>query len=553
MCSQHSNEVAVSATFATWLGRVTCLVLTLSPTCEARAEKAKPLRPNVVLIMADDLGFSDLGCYGGEIDTPNIDRLAQQGMKFSQFYNCAVCRTTRAVLLTGLHPRRVKERLLHDNMTTLAEVAQSSGYRTSLVGKWHFPVSKAADRKRLPTRRGFEKFYGLAAGCCNFFNPAKPFPEFYRGQGPEPFLDQENPVAKFPSDYYTTDAFTDRAVEQIEQFAGAEDKSPFFLHVCYTAPHYPLHAKPQDIAKYSGRFDEGYFALRESRIKRLKSLGLIDPRWKLSKPDPQKSQLAYDYAITPWEDIGNLPREKRRMEVYAAMVDSMDQGIGRIMDSLNRSGVSDNTCVLFLSDNGGCASHSGYYDEEIRRGHDAYNWQLPGSVDTFDYVAQGWGWAQNAPFRRYKVWTHEGGISTPMIVRWPKVIQAGALSHQVGHVVDIMPTFLDLSGASYPEKRNNMAVLPTDGISLFSVFEGRRRVGHQSLCWYLYGNRAIRQGKWKLVWGSNIRKWELFDMELDRTETNDLASRFPQRVAQMEADWLQWAKQTGAPLKGTAL
>ena len=553
MRTRHPTGFQISLASASRIRWVTILISVLSLGSEAQAEKTKPARPNIVLIMADDLGFSDLGCYGGEIDTPNIDRLAKEGMKFSQFYNCAVCRTTRAALITGLHPRRVKGRLLHANMTTLAEVAQSAGYRTSLIGKWHFPVTKPVDKNRLPTRRGFEEFYGLAAGCCNFFNPAKPFPDFYRGQGPEPFLDQETPVTEFPSSYYTTDAFTDRAVEQLERFAGDDDKAPFLLHLCYTAPHYPLHAKPQDIAKYRGRFDEGYFVLREKRVSRLIELRLIDPQWQLSKPDPQKSQLAYDYAITPWEEIENLPREKRRMEVYAAMVDSMDQGIGRVMEAIERGGISDNTCVIFLSDNGGCASHSGYYDEEIRKGHEAYNKSLPGGVDTYDYVAQGWGWAQNAPFRRYKVWTYEGGISTPMIVRWPKVIQEGTLSHQVGHVVDIMPTLLDVSGASYPEKRNEVAVLPMDGTSLLPVFEGGERAGHESLCWYLYGNRAVRKGKWKLVWGSNERKWELFDMQLDRTETNDLASRYPQRVQQMESVWMQWAKQTGAPLKGTAL
>ncbi|MDF1746395.1 MAG: arylsulfatase [Gimesia sp.] len=526
-------------------------VLAIMWSCHVQAESDKSDRPNILLIMADDLGYSDVGCYGGEIDTPNIDQLAEKGLKFSQFYNCAVCRTTRASLLTGLHPRRVKGRLLHDNMTTLAEVARESGYRTGLIGKWHFPVLKPKDRNRLPTRRGFETFHGIAAGCCNYFNPAKPFPDFYRGQGPEPFLDQETQITEFPADYYTTDAFTDRAVKQIEQFAGA--KAPFFLHLCYTAPHYPLHAKPKDIAKYKGRFDNGYFAMRETRIKRLRSLGLINPEWQLSKPDPQTSKLAYDYSIIPWKKIENLPREKRRMEVYAAMVDCMDQGIGRVMDALKQNGLSENTCVIFLSDNGGCASHSGYHQEKIRQAHAAYNKELPGSVDTYDYVAQGWGWAQNAPFRRYKVWTHEGGISTPMIVHWPKVIQAGSLTHQVAHVVDIMPTLLEMSGASYPEKRKNVAVLPTDGISLMPILKGEKRAGHKFLFWYLYGNRAVRQGKWKLVWGSNVKKWELFDMEHDRTETNDLASQYPKRVKQMEAAWIQWAKRTGAPLKGTAL
>lgn len=529
------------------------MVLMFSGSYDGRADGAETDRPNIVLIMADDLGYSDLGCYGGEIDTPNIDRLAEEGLRFSQFYNCAVCRTSRVALLTGLHPRRVKGRMLHDNMTTLAEVAQSAGYRTSLIGKWHFPVTKPRDRNRLPTRRGFDKFYGLAAGCCNYFEPSKPFPDFYRGQGPEPFLDQETPVTEFPADYYTTDAFTERAVNQIREFAAAESESPFFLHLCYNAPHYPLHAKPHDIAKYKGRFDDGYFAMREKRIQRLRQLGLIDPDWKLSQPDPQLGNLTYDYAITPWEDVENLARERRRMEVYAAMVDSMDQGIGRVMDALEHGGLSANTCVIFLSDNGGCASHSGYQNADIRQAHAAYNKELPGSIDTYDYVAQGWGWAQNAPFRRYKVWTHEGGISTPMIVRWPRKVRAGTLTHQVGHIVDFMPTLVEMTGATYPELRNDVAVLPTDGISLLPILAGENRVGHESLCWYLYGNRAVRQGKWKLVWGSNVKKWELFDMEADRTETHDLAAEYPRRVAQMEAVWLQWARRTGAPLRGNAL
>ncbi len=520
-------------------------------TSRLQADQAQ--RPNIILIMADDLGYSDLGCYGGEIETPSIDRLAAEGLKFSQFYNCAVCRTSRVALLTGLHPRRVKGRMLHDNMTTLGEVVKSAGYRTSLIGKWHFPVTKPQDRGRLPTRRGFDRYYGLAAGCCNFFDPAKPFPDYYQGQGPEPFLDQETPITEFPEDYYTTDAFTDRAVEQIQEFAGAEKKTPFFLHLCYNAPHYPLHAKPKDIAKYQGRFDDGYFAMRERRIERLKELGLINQDWKLSEPDPQQSRLTYDYEITPWEEVENIARERRRMEVYAAMVDSMDQGIARVMEALERSGIAENTCVIFLSDNGGCASHSGYRNVEVKKAHEAYNKELPGSIDTYDYVAQGWGWAQNAPFRRYKVWTHEGGISTPMIVRWPKKIRAGTLTHQVGHIVDFMPTIIEMSGATYPEFREEIEVLPTDGVSLLPVFEGRQRADHDSLFWYLYGNRAVRKGKWKLVWGSNVKKWELFDMEADRTETNDLAAEHPQIVKKLEAEWLQWARKTGAPMKGNAL
>ncbi|MCA9142042.1 MAG: sulfatase-like hydrolase/transferase, partial [Planctomycetales bacterium] len=412
----------------------------------------------------------------------------------------------------------------------------------SLIGKWHFPVTMPADENRLPTRRGFEYYYGLAAGCCNYFNPAKPFPDNYGGQGPEPFLNQEAPVTEFPPDYYTTDDFTDHAIKQIEKFTGAKDKSPFFLNLCYTAPHYPLHAKPQDIAKYKGRYDDGYFALRKQRQQRLVELSLIHPMWRLSEPDSMAGESRYDFAIAPWEQIEDVTRERRRMEVYAAMVDALDQGIGRVLDALARTGAANNTLVMFLSDNGGCAGYADHHDTE-----------LPGSIDTFDYVAQGWGWAQNAPFRRYKTWTHEGGISTPMIARWPSVIEPNTLTSQVGHVVDFMPTVLEISAAGYPAKRNDVAVLPAEGLSLVPVFEGRERAGHNALCWYLYGNRAVRQGKWKLVWGDNVQQWELFDMELDRTETNDLAAQFPERVQQMEADWLQWAKETGTPLKGSGL
>jgi len=525
----------------------------LSVNFGATAAEPGSDRPNIVLILADDLGFSDVGCYGGEIGTPNIDRLAEEGMKFSQFYNCAVCRTTRVSLITGLHPRRRNGRLLHDDMTTLGEVAQSAGYRTSLIGKWHFPVKKETDRNRLPTRRGFDKYYGLAAGCCNFFNPALPNPDFYRGQDPYPFLDQEKEITEFPPDYYTTDAFTDRAVEQISGWSKAENPKPFFLHLCYTAPHYPLHAKPDDIAEFKGRYDKGYSALREERLKRLRKLGIIDPKWKLSPPDPDTSDFIYDYGVVPWEEVENLEREKRRMEVYAAMVRSMDRGIGRVMEALEKGGIAENTVVIFLSDNGGCASHSGYQREDVRKAHEAYNQELPGSVDTYDYVAQGWGWAQNTPFRRYKVWTYEGGISTPMIVRWPGKVEAGTMTKQVGHVVDFMPTILELTGARYPENRKDLPVTPTEGLSLAPVLKGGSRPGHDSLCWYLYGNRAVRQGKWKLVWGSNRKTWELYDMENDRTETEDLSKQFPDKVLELEAVWMKWAKETGTPLKGNAI
>ncbi len=505
-------------------------------------------RPNMVLIMADDLGFSDLGCYGGEINTPHLDQLASEGLRFTQFYNCAVCVTTRAALLTGLHPRRqTGNRWLTDDMTTLAEVLRSAGYRTSLTGKWHLG-SAAPDR---PTDRGFEEYYGLADGSCNFFNPAQPDPLFYNGGRRRVFLHNEQRITQFPHDYYTTDAFTDHAVSRIRKFSGSE--VPFFVHVCYTAPHFPLHARPEDIARYHGRYNGGYFRMRKERHERLIKLGLINPLWKLSTADVSQSNFPYDYDITPWDKVQDLAREQRRMEVYAAMVDRLDQGVGRILGALAEMGIEKNTLVMFLSDNGGCASYPGYWDRDLRMARDAYNVDLPGGPHTYDFPAPGWGWAQCAPFRRFKGWTYEGGISTPLIARWPGVIKAGAITRQVGHVVDFMPTLVELSRANSRAGREKIPVPPTEGQSIVPALHGQQRDRPEPLCWFLYGNRAIRQGRWKLVWGAHARTWELYDMEADRTETNDLASQFPSQVAQMEATWLKWAERTHVSPESTDL
>lgn len=508
---------------------------------------AQTKRPNIVLIVCDDLGFSDLGCYGGEIATPHLDRLAEQGSRFTQFYNCAVCVTTRAAMYTGLHPRQKERPLLRQDMTTLAEVLSDAGYRTCLTGKWHLgPVAP-----RRPTDRGFQEYYGVASGCCNYFDPAMPDPVFYNGGQRRPFLHNETPVREFPDDFYTTDAFSDHAISQIEKYASSD--APFFLNICYTAPHFPLHARPEDIEKYKGRYDQGYFHLRQARFQRLKELGLIRPQWKLSQPDHRLGEFRYDYDITPWDEVEEPAREKRRMEVYAAMVDRLDHGIGRVLDALDRTGVADDTLVLFFSDNGGCASFPGYSNARQREGRKTYNQELPGGKNTYAFVGPGWGWAQCAPFRRYKVWTYEGGIATPMIARWPNHIQPGSISREVSHVVDIMPTLAELAGAAYPQTRNGKPVAPMEGHSLVPTFHGKQRAGHDSLCWYLFGNRAVRQGKWKLVWGVTAGVWELYDMEADRTETRDLAQMHPDRVAKMAAAWNEWAERTEVPLDAPVL
>lgn len=516
-------------------------------------------RPNVVLILADDLGFSDLACYGGEIDTPNLDRLAHEGMRFTQFYNGGVCRTTRASLLTGVHPRRRnRARLLHPDMVTIAEVLKAAGYQTSLTGKWHFPQQDVGFPVYRPTDRGFDEYFGIANGCCNFFDPAKAFPDYDKGVPPRPFLHNEQEVTEFPENFYATDAFTDHAIEQIEKFSpqAKSGDAPFFVHLCYTAPHYPLHAKAGDIEKYSGRYDDGYFVLRERRHRRLIDLGLIDESTKLSTDDPQLGEFRYDYAMTNWEEVEDREREIQRMEVYAAMVDSMDQGIGRVMAALEASGVAENTLVMFLSDNGGCASHVGYDDPEVQRIYREYNDGEAGSVDTFEYVGPGWGWAQNSPFRRYKVWTYEGGIATPMIAHWPGQVEAGSITSAISHVVDFMPTLMELGDAKYPLQRDGVEVLLPEGESFLRVLTGEDDSAAEkvrTICWGLYGNRAVRQGKWKMVWGTTARKWELYNLKVDRTETTNLIGRHPNQARRMEQAWLRWAKRTGYPLNGKAL
>ena len=499
--------------------------------CVPHACDAAP-RPNVVLILCDDLGFSDLGCYGGEIRTPNLDRLAAEGMRFSQFYNCAVCVTTRAALTTGLYPRQGKGGLLRPNMVTLGDVLRQAGYATALTGKWH--LGSSAPKR--PIDRGFDEYYGLLSGCCNFFNPAKQDPVFYNGGLFRPFAHNDRPIKEFPPGYYTTDAFTDHAIETIERFV--KTGKPFFVHLCYTAPHFPLQAPEEDVARYRGKYADGYFTLRERRHKRQIELGLLDPKWKLSPVDHKTGSFRYDYEVTPWEDVADRAREERRMEVCAAMVDRMDQGVGRLLDALDRTGTADDTVVFFLSDNGGCASWP--RDEA---GFEEYNRGIPvGDPRGYEFVGRGWGWAQNAPFRRHKVWTYEGGIATPLIVRWPGVVRRGAITHQVGHVIDFMPTLIELADGSYPETSGGDVIPPAEGKSLVPILRGQKRPPHETLCWALYGNRAVRQGDWKLVWGASDRRWELYDMAADRTETNDRAAEHPERVKAMAAEWERWAK-----------
>ena len=483
---------------------------------------AQPLatagRPNIVLIMCDDLGWSDIGCYGGEIDTPNLDRLAASGMRFTQFYNNAKCTTTRASILTGLYPRP-RGGLLKRNMVTLGEALRTAGYRTALSGKWHL----GRDQATHPSHRGFDEFYGLLDGACNFFNPTRPDPD-YKGGRVRAFGRNLERIEEFPDGFYTTDAFTDHAIETIEAFHG--QGGPFFLHLCYTAPHYPLHAKPQDIAKYRGAYRKGWDALRAERFARQRRMGLIDSTWRLTGDDSRA--YAWASADQDFEDL--------RMSVYAAMVDSMDQNIGRLIAALERIGEFENTCVLFLSDNGGCAEEPGGRDPAVRR---------PGPEDDYVAVGPSWGWAQNAPFKRYKTWTHEGGVCTPFIAHWPGRVEPASICRAPGHIIDIMPTLLAIAGGDYPARHAGADVLPVEGKSLLPLLEGRPREPHEHLFWEWNGCAAVRSGKWKAVWDKLVRRWELYDLDADRTETRDLAEEFPERVAAMANAYGDWADATG--------
>lgn len=497
----------------------------------------KDERPNILLILCDDLGYSDLGCYGGEIRTPNLDRLAAEGTRFTQFYNCAVCVTTRSALLTGLHPRQGKGGRLRETMLTLGEAMREAGYATALTGKWHL----GSEPPNRPIDRGFDEYYGLLSGCSSFFNPAKADPVFYNGGNFRPFAHNEKRITEFPEGFYATDAFSDHAIETIQRFSKGEQ--PFFIHLCYTAPHFPLHALPEDIARYRGKYDQGYDALREAREKRQVELGLFEKQPKLSPADPKRGDFKYDYAVPDWNEISpeEVTLEKARMEVYAAMVDRLDQGVGRVLAGLEEAGVADNTVVFFLSDNGGCAS---WPPDEKQPGFREYNKDIPvGDGRGYEFVGKGWGWAQNAPFRRHKTWCYEGGIATPMIVRWPGRTPANAITHQVGHIVDFMPTLLELAGGEYPSEFNGAAIIPVEGKSLFPILNGMEREPHESLSWALYGNRAIRQGDWKLTWGASEMNWELYDLAEDRSETNDLAKEHPERVEAMSKEWERWAQE----------
>lgn len=484
---------------------------------------AAPKSPNIVIIMADDMGFSDIGCYGSEIATPNLDRLAANGLRFTQFYNTARCCPTRASLLTGLYSHQAGvghmvgnlgtpayQGYLNDRCVTIAEALKPGGYRTLMVGKWHV----GENRPHWPTDRGFDRYFGLISGGTNYFR---------LDPGRQMALD-DKPFTPEGNNFYITDAFTDYAVLYIQEHG--RQPQPFFLYVAYTAPHWPLHALPDDIAKYRGKYRDGWDALRQKRHQRMKELGIVDAQWAMTPRDA---------SAPAWEDVKDKDARDLKMAVYAAQIDRMDQGIGKILNALKEVGAEENTLVMFLADNGGCA-------EEINRGTpDA----PAGTRDSFLSYGLPWANASNTPFRLYKHWVHEGGIATPLIVRYPPVIkQKGAITQQPGHVIDLMATCLDVAGVKYPTTYNGRDIVPLEGKSLLPIFEGKPRKGHDAIFWEHEGNRAVRQGKWKLV-SRHRGEWELYDLDADRTELNNLANRYPEKVKELSDLYAKWAERCG--------
>lgn len=507
-------------------------------------------RPNILLIMNDDMGYSDIGCYGGEIHTPNLDGLADNGLRFTQFYNTARCCPTRASLLTGLHPHQASVGHMMDDReyegyrgdlnfqsVTIAEVLKAAGYATYMSGKWH--ITRHADaegpKHSWPCQRGFDRFFGIITGAANYWKPQT--------------LTRDNEqisVDEFPEDFFLTDAISDHAADYIRAHARATGDRPFFLYTAYTAPHWPLHAHEEDIAKYDGRFADGWDKLREARLARMREMGILKPEWELSDRDPSQ---------VPWEDAEHKAWQQRRMEVYAAQVDRMDQGIGRIVQALEESGQLDNTLIVFLADNGGCAEELGNRmrrsaiapattrdGRAVQRGNDPD--VMPGDETTYQSYGVPWANVSNTPFRLYKHWVHEGGISTPFIVHWPeRVTDKGALREQPGQLTDVMATCLDVAGADYPERYDGRDILPLEGTSLTPIFDNRDN-GKPYLSWEHEGNGAIRKGKWKLV-KRYPGDWELYDMEADRSERHDLAQDHPDVVAELAALYDAWAKRCG--------
>ena len=519
------------------------------------AQKPPASRPNIIIIMADDMGYSDIGCYGGEINTPHLDRLAKNGLKMMNFYNNARCCPTRASLLTGQYAHKVglanNGNALTRNGATIAELLKENGYQTGMVGKWHlsddiqmptkeaqlkwlnhqaFADSPFASIESYPINRGFQKHYGVIWGVADYFDPFS-------------LVDGERPVKEVPKDYYITDAISQKSVEYIKEFTTRQQ--PYFLYVAYTAPHWPVQARPEDLDKYKDTYKTGWDALRKQRYDRMVTTGLIDP-----KTTPLLEVMG---KMGEWDKLTSQEKDKQaaKMAAHAAMIDRIDQGVGQIIKTLEQTKTLDNTLIIFLSDNGASpeiVNTPGYdrpsqtrngqnleYDKEVKT-------ENIGKEISFTGIGSNWANAANTPYRFWKMESFEGGIHTPMIVYWPAGLKTkkGSSSNILAHVTDILPTLLDISQAKYPSSYHNHALTPLDGRSFLPMLQGKEYNGREAIFFEHAKGKAYIKGNWKLVMQTSGNEWELYDLDKDKNESDNLATQYPGKLTEMKAEWENW-------------
>ncbi|MEQ9438700.1 MAG: arylsulfatase [Cyclobacteriaceae bacterium] len=520
------------------ISQIASLILIIIISFPAVSQEREPTaqRPNIILIMSDDMGYADLSPYGGEIRTPNLNKLAEEGVRFTQFYNTARCCPTRASLLTGLYPHQTGighmtnypgdptahdyglpgyRGVLNKTSVTIAEVLKEAGYNTLMTGKWHLGFEK---QEQWPLQRGFDQYYGVIPGACNYFHPTYPRGITYGN----------DTISITDEDYYTTDAFTDYAMQFIDESVEQSNDTPFFLYVAYNAPHWPLNAPQEDIDRYRGKYMDGWQKLRTERYERMKKMGLVDKNWELS---PQDSR--------DWDSLTDEKKQEMdlRMAIYAAQIDRMDQNIGKLIDHLTEKNILDNTIIIFLNDNGACAEF-----DELGSGPAEQLSTEEGYVLSY---GRAWANASNTPYREYKHWLHEGGIATPLIVHWPQGIASsiqGKMIKHYGFLPDIMATCLELADADYPQEYQGQPINPVVGKSLLPLLEGQDQPIHtEPIFWEHEGNKAVRLGNYKLVQDWEEDNWELYNLDKDRTEMHDLATQMPEKVAKMQALYEEWA------------
>jgi arylsulfatase len=504
----------------------------------AVAQKTGVKKPNIIIILADDMGYSDINCFGSDIQTPNINALAKTGLVMTQFYNSSRCCPSRASLLTGLYQHQAGvgdmvntrkepayQGYLNHNCVTIAEALKAGGYNTYMAGKWHVGTAP----ENWPVKRGFDHYFGLIDGAGSYFNPTAS----YRPNQHLTVALDDKPFTPGPN-WYSTDNYADYAVKYIKD--NKTTGKPFFLYMAFTSPHWPLQALPEDIAKYKGKFMKGWDVLREERLKKMITLGIVPKDTKLSPRDknvPEWNSLTQEEKVD-FDD---------KMAVYSAMVDRMDQNIGRIRQALKETGVDQNTLIMFLSDNGASSEYTkgnGFLPEIIAASKKPAS--DPTSFTTYGFPGAN---VSNTPLRLFKHWEYEGGTATPFIAYAPSIIKQHIQTDQPGHLIDLMATCLDVAGVTYPKTYNGNTITPTEGVSLLPLMKGKTWKGNNALFFEHEGNRAVRQGDWKLVSQYPENQWALYNIKTDRAELNDLSTKYPDRVKQMEALYNEWAPRAG--------